>query len=334
MSNFAQKKLKSDLKYVYADNDTLSIIFQSNENLLGVVGEFNNNLKELEKLTNTNIYSRGNSILVKSTMKNNEIVKNAIKFLNDRFIINGSIEKKDIISSINNFMINEKISSKKNLEYIIKTPKKSVIPRSEKQKNYVRALKEKEIIISSGPAGTGKTFLAVAVGLTMLLEKKIERIILSRPAVEAGERLGFLPGDMREKVDPYLRPLYDSLYDLLDFEKIQKKIEVGDIEIAPLAFMRGRTLKNSFAILDEAQNATDTQIKMFLTRIGENSKIVINGDPSQIDLPNKSLSGLSRSKKLIGHLDEISVVDFDHKDVVRHPLVSKIVKAYADQNND
>jgi len=334
LSNFAQKKLKSDLKYVYADNDTLSIIFQSNENLLGVVGEFNNNLKELEKLTNTNIYSRGNSILVKSTTKNNEIVKNAIKFLNDRFIINGSIEKKDIISSINNFMINEKISSEKNLEYIIKTPKKSVIPRSEKQKNYVRALKEKEIIISSGPAGTGKTFLAVAVGLTMLLEKKIERIILSRPAVEAGERLGFLPGDMREKVDPYLRPLYDSLYDLLDFEKIQKKIEVGDIEIAPLAFMRGRTLKNSFAILDEAQNATDTQIKMFLTRIGENSKIVINGDPSQIDLPNKSLSGLSRSKKLIGHLDEISVVDFDHKDVVRHPLVSKIVKAYADQNND
>ena len=334
MSNFAQKKLKSDLKYVYAENDTLSIIFQSNENLLGVVGEFNNNLKELEKLTNTNIYSRGNSILVKSTTKNNEIVKNAIKFLNDRFIINGSIEKKDIISSINNFMIKEKISSEKNLEYIIKTPKKSVIPRSEKQKNYVRALKEKEIIISSGPAGTGKTFLAVAVGLTMLLEKKIERIILSRPAVEAGERLGFLPGDMREKVDPYLRPLYDSLYDLLDFEKIQKKIEVGDIEIAPLAFMRGRTLKNSFAILDEAQNATDTQIKMFLTRIGENSKIVINGDPSQIDLPNKSLSGLSRSKKLIGHLDEISVVDFDHKDVVRHPLVSKIVKAYADQNND
>ena len=334
MSNFAQKKFKSDLKYVYADNDTLSIIFQSNENLLGVVGEFNNNLKELEKLTNTKIYSRGNSILVKSTTKNNEIVKNAIKFLNDRFIINGSIEKKDIISSINNFMIKEKISSEKNLEYIIKTPKKSVIPRSEKQKNYVRALKEKEIIISSGPAGTGKTFLAVAVGLTMLLEKKIERIILSRPAVEAGERLGFLPGDMREKVDPYLRPLYDSLYDLLDFEKIQKKIEVGDIEIAPLAFMRGRTLKNSFAILDEAQNATDTQIKMFLTRIGENSKIVINGDPSQIDLPNKSLSGLSRSKKLIGHLDEISVVDFDHKDVVRHPLVSKIVKAYADQNND
>ena len=334
MSNNVQQKLSSKLNYVYSDNDALSIIFQNNEVLLGVVGEFNNNIKELEKITNTSIYSRGNSILVKSTPKNNELVKNAIKFLSEQFIINRTIEKKDIISSVNKFMIDEKINSEKNIEYIIKTPKKSVIPRSEKQKNYVYALKESEIVISTGPAGTGKTFLAVAVALTMLLEKKIERIILSRPAVEAGERLGFLPGDMRDKVDPYLRPLYDSLYDLLDFEKIQKKIEVGDIEIAPLAFMRGRTLKNSFAILDEAQNTTDTQIKMFLTRIGENSKIVINGDPSQIDLPNKSLSGLNRSKKLIGHLKEISVVDFDHSDVVRHPLVSKIVKAYSDQKID
>ena len=299
---------------------------------MGVVGEFNNNLKELEKITETKIYSRGNSILVKSSSTKNELVKNAIIFLKDQLILNGTIEKKDIISSINKFMINEKTDKK--IEYIIKTPKKSVIPRSEKQKNYVRALRESDIIISCGPAGTGKTFLAVAVALTMLLDKKIERIILSRPAVEAGERLGFLPGDMREKVDPYLRPLYDSLYDLLDFEKIQKRIEIGDIEIAPLAFMRGRTLKNSFAILDEAQNATDTQIKMFLTRIGENSKIVINGDPSQIDLPNKSLSGLNRSKKLLGHLNEISVVDFDHSDVVRHPLVSKIVKAYSDQSKE
>ena len=335
MSNIANKKIGSELKFVYSDNDTLSVIFQNNHLLLGVVGEFNCNLKELEKITETNIYSRGNSILIKSDLKKNELVKNAIKFLAEQFIINGTIEKKDIISSVNKFIIDEKInSSEKNIEYIIKTPKKSVIPRSERQKKYVRALKESDIIISTGPAGTGKTFLAVAIALTMLLEKKIERIILSRPAVEAGERLGFLPGDMREKVDPYLRPLYDSLYDLLDFEKIQKRIEIGDIEIAPLAFMRGRTLKNSFAILDEAQNATDIQIKMFLTRIGENSKIVINGDPSQIDLPNKNLSGLNRSKKLLGHLKEISVVDFDHTDVVRHPLVSKIVKAYSDQNND
>ncbi len=335
MNTIAQKNIKSELKFVYSGNNTLSIVFQNNNLLLGVVGEFNNNLKELEKITKTNIYSRGNSILVKSDIKKNDLVKNAIEFLTNQFINNGTIEKKDIFSSVNKFMIDEKInSSKKNIEYIIKTPKKSVIPRSEKQKNYVRALKESDITISAGPAGTGKTFLAVAVALTMLLDKKIERIILSRPAVEAGERLGFLPGDMREKVDPYLRPLYDSLYDLLDYEKIQKKIEIGDIEIAPIAFMRGRTLKNSFAILDEAQNATDTQIKMFLTRIGENSKIVINGDPSQIDLPNKSLSGLNRSKKLLGHLKEISVVDFDHSDVVRHPLVSKIVKAYSDKNTD
>ena len=335
MRSTAQNNSRTELKFVYSENNTLSIIFQNNELLLGVVGEFNNNLKELEQITKTNIYSRGNSILVKSDQIKNDLIKNAIQFLTDQFLNNGTIEKKDIISSVNKFMIDEKInSSEKKIEYIIKTPKKSIIPRSEKQKKYVRALKESEIIISAGPAGTGKTFLAVAIALTMLLDKKIERIILSRPAVEAGERLGFLPGDMREKVDPYLRPLYDSLYDLLDFEKIQKKIEVGDIEIAPLAFMRGRTLKNSFAILDEAQNATDTQIKMFLTRIGENSKIVINGDPSQIDLPNKSLSGLNRSKELLGHLNEISVVDFDHTDVVRNPLVSKIVKAYSDQKTD
>ena len=210
MSGLIKKNIDQTLKFVYSDNNTLSIIFQSNDILLGVVGEFNNNIKELEKITGVNIYTRGNSILLKSETKKNELVKNAIKFLADQFIINGSIEKKDIISSLNKFMIDEKIkNSEDKIEYIIKTPKKSVIPRSEKQKNYVRALKESEIIISTGPAGTGKTFLAVAVALTMLLEKKIERIILSRPAVEAGERLGFLPGDMREKVDPYLRPLYD-----------------------------------------------------------------------------------------------------------------------------
>ena len=332
MNNIVRKKnnSNSNLKFVYSDNDSVSVIFQNNDLLMGVVGEFNENLKELEKITKTSLYFRGNSILIKSSPDKNEIIKNAIQFLAEQFINNGTIEKKDIFSSINKFMIKEKAKSfNQNVEYIIKTPKKSVIPRSEKQKEYVRALRQSDIIISAGPAGTGKTFLAVAVGLTMLLEKKIERIILSRPAVEAGERLGFLPGDMKEKVDPYLRPLYDSLYDLFDFEKIQRMIEIGDIEIAPLAFMRGRTLKNSFAILDEAQNATDTQIKMFLTRIGENSKIVVNGDPTQIDLPNKSMSGLVRSKELLGHLNEITVVDFDHSDVVRHPLVSKIVKAYS-----
>ena len=332
MSINIKKNFDNNLKFVYSDNNTLSVIFHDNDLLMGVVGEFNKNLKELEKITEANLYSRGNSILIKSTPDKNEIVRNAIQFLANQFINNGNIENKDILSSIDKFMINEKVKNQ-NITDIIKTPKKSIIPRSEKQKEYVRALRQSDIIISAGPAGTGKTFLAVAVGLTMLLEKKIERIILSRPAVEAGERLGFLPGDMKEKVDPYLRPLYDSLYDLFHFEKIQRMIEIGDIEIAPLAFMRGRTLKNSFAILDEAQNATDTQIKMFLTRIGENSKIVVNGDPSQIDLPNKSIAGLDRSKKLLSHLKEISVIDFDHSDVVRHPLVTKIVKAYSNHND-
>ena len=332
MNNSIKKDTQALLKFVYSDNNSLSVIFSDNNLLMGIVGEFNKNLKELEKITGASLYSRGNSILIKSSDEKNEIVKNAIQFLVNQFLNNGNIENKDILSSVDQFMINEKVKNS-NITDIIKTPKKSIIPRSEKQKRYVRALRESEIVISAGPAGTGKTFLAVAVGLTMLLEKKIERIILSRPAVEAGERLGFLPGDMKEKVDPYLRPLYDSLYDLFHFEKIQRMIEIGDIEIAPLAFMRGRTLKNSFAILDEAQNATDTQIKMFLTRIGENSKIVVNGDPSQIDLPNKHMSGLDRAKKLLSHLNEIKVIDFDHSDVVRHPLVSKIVKAYSSDND-
>ena len=328
MSSTIKKDTQPSLKFVYSENSSLSIIFHDNDLLMGIVGEFNKNLKELEKITGASIYSRGNSILIKSSLEKNEIVKNAIQFLVNQLSNNGNLEQKDILSSVDKFMINEKVKNN-NVTDIIKTPKKSIIPRSEKQKEYVRALRQNEIIISAGPAGTGKTFLAVAVGLTMLLEKKIERIILSRPAVEAGERLGFLPGDMKEKVDPYLRPLYDSLYDLFHFEKIQRMIEIGDIEIAPLAFMRGRTLKNSFAILDEAQNATDTQIKMFLTRLGENSKIVVNGDPSQIDLQNNQMSGLDRSKKLLSHLKEISIVDFDHNDVVRHPLVSKIVRAYS-----
>ena len=335
MEKYNLKTIRKDLKLLYSDNGSISIIFQDNNVLKGVVGELDSHLKELEKLSKSNIYLRGNSIVIKGDQKSNELVRKAVEFLTHQFKTYGMIEKKDIISSMDKFMINEK--NNKNLyqlDYIIKTPKKTVIPRSKKQKDYIRALKESDIVISNGPAGTGKTYLAVAIALTMLLEKKIDRIILSRPAVEAGERLGFLPGDMRDKVDPYLRPLYDSLYDLLDYEKIQKKIEIGDIEIAPVAFMRGRTLKNSFAILDEAQNATDTQIKMFLTRIGENSKIVVNGDSSQIDLMNKNHSGLLRSRNLLKNLKEISIVDFDHKDVVRHPLVTKIVKAYDDFKDD
>ena len=331
-----QNKNNKEVSITYLEDNLININIFNNQILMELVGAFDGNLKELERLTGSNIYFRGNSITIKGNKNANEKVKIAIEYLINRIRSDKKIDKNDIIASLNKDMTTNSSNEPtiQSLDEVIKTPKRSVIPRSKKQKEYVRSLKTKQIIMSLGPAGTGKTYLAVAVALAMLLEKKVERIILSRPAVEAGERLGFLPGDMKDKIDPYLRPLYDSLYDLLDYEKIQRKIDSGAIEIAPLAFMRGRTLKNSFAILDEAQNATPMQIKMFLTRIGENSKIVINGDPSQIDLPNKSLSGLNRSKKLLGHLKEISVVDFDHTDVVRHPLVSKIVKAYSDRNRD
>jgi phosphate starvation-inducible PhoH-like protein len=301
-----------------------------------IVGSFDNNLKELEKISGSKIYFRGNSIAIKGDKDKNENVKNAIEYLIDRFKTDKQIDRNDIIASLNTDMVKDmkNQSTVQPLEEVIKTPKRSVIPRSKKQKEYVRSLKTNQITISLGPAGTGKTYLAVAVALTMLLEKKVERIILSRPAVEAGEKLGFLPGDMKDKIDPYLRPLYDSLYDLLDYDRIQRKIESGAIEIAPLAFMRGRTLKNSFAILDEAQNATETQIKMFLTRIGENSKLVINGDPSQVDLPNKNQSGLIKSQVILKSIKEISVINFDHQDVMRHPLVTKIIEAYQKNTND
>jgi phosphate starvation-inducible protein PhoH and related proteins len=331
-----QNKNNKEISITYGENDSINVNIFNNKILMGVVGSFDSNLKELEKVSGSKIYFRGNSIAIKGKKLANEKVKNAIEYLIDRFKSDNKIDKSDIITSLNNDMIEDKKnrSTIQSLEEVIKTPKRTVIPRSKKQKEYVKALKTNQIIMSLGPAGTGKTYLAVAVALTMLLEKKVDRIILSRPAVEAGERLGFLPGDMKEKIDPYLRPLYDSLNDLFDYEKIQRKIETGEIEIAPLAFMRGRTLKNSFAILDEAQNATQTQIKMFLTRIGENSKLVVNGDPSQIDLPNKNQSGLIETQNIVKGIKEISIINFDDNDVIRHPLVTKIVQAYQKNKND
>jgi phosphate starvation-inducible PhoH-like protein len=331
-----QNKNSKEISVTYADDDSINISIFDNQILMGVVGAFDNNLKELERFSGSKIYFRGNSIAIKGKKFENERVKSAIEYLIDRFRSDKKIDRNDIISSLNNDVINDikNQSTVQPLGEVIKTPKRSVISRSKKQKEYVKSLKNNQITMSLGPAGTGKTYLAVAVALSMLLEKKVERIILSRPAVEAGERLGFLPGDMKDKIDPYLRPLYDSLYDLLDYDKIQRKIESGAIEIAPLAFMRGRTLKNSFAILDEAQNATRIQIKMFLTRIGENSKLVVNGDPSQIDLPNKNQSGLIESQNILKGIKEIAVINFDHQDVVRHPLVTKIVEAYQKNSND
>ena len=326
-------KFDQNLTVKKIDSKTINIQINNNQMLMAIVGQFNQNLKELEKLTNTIIFFRGNSITCKGKTSNLNVFLEAVKFLCNKYLLTSLIEKGDIIASIKKNMKFDE-SNVKTFQQLIKTPRKSVIARSEKQSDYIKALKENDIIMSLGPAGTGKSFLAVSVAVTLLMEKKVERVILSRPAVEAGEKLGFLPGDMKEKVDPYLRPLYDALYELFGSDKIDKKIETGEIEIAPLAFMRGRTLKNCFAILDEAQNATETQIKMFLTRIGENSKLVVNGDPSQIDLANKSQSGLLKSKGILKDLSEIKFIEFDHNDVVRHPLVSKIIRAYQKKSVD
>ena len=326
-------KLQNNLIIKKIDKKTVNISINDNETLMAIVGQFDQNLKSLSKLTETDVYFRGNSITCKGDRENLSIFCEAVKFLINKYFLTNIIEKEDIVLSVKkNFEIEE--TNVKSFKQLIKTPKKSVIARSETQSEYIKALKENDIVMALGPAGTGKSFLAVSVAITLLMEKKIDRVILSRPAVEAGEKLGFLPGDMKEKVDPYLRPLYDALYELFGADKIDKKIETGEIEIAPLAFMRGRTLKNCFAILDEAQNATETQIKMFLTRIGENSKLVVNGDPSQVDLINKGQSGLIKSRNILKGLNEIKIVEFDHNDVVRHPLVSKIIKAYQKKSID
>ena len=332
MSEISKQEQNLSIKKI--DKETVNISINDNEMLKSIVGQFDQNLKNLAKLTSTDVYFRGNSITCKGNEEKISSFCEAIKFLINKYFLTNIIEKEDIFLSVKKNLETIKGSNVESFKQLIKTPKKSVIARSEKQSEYSKALKENDIVMSLGPAGTGKSFLAVSVAITLLMEKKIERVILSRPAVEAGEKLGFLPGDMKEKVDPYLRPLYDALYELFGAEKIEKKIDTGEIEIAPLAFMRGRTLKNCFAILDEAQNATETQIKMFLTRIGENSKLVVNGDPSQVDLINKSQSGLVKSKNILKELSEVKIIEFDHNDVVRHPLVSKIIRAYQKKSTD
>ena len=256
------------------DKKTTNIQIFNNDLLQSIVGEFNGNLKKLENLSNTKIFFRGNSITIKGDNLEVKKVSDAIKFLANKFIKTQSIEENDINLSLETSKNTNSQNNVHTLSELIKTPRKSVIARSEKQSEYIKALRENNIVIALGPAGTGKSYLAVSVGITLLMEKKVEKVILSRPAVEAGERLGFLPGDMKEKVDPYLRPLYDALYDLFGYEKIQKKIDSGEIEIAPLAFMRGRTLKNSFAILDGSKCYYHSN-KNVLTRIGENLKLLL-----------------------------------------------------------
>ena len=320
-------RLDQNLIIKKIDKETVNLQIIDNEMLMSIVGQFDQNIKDLSKLTETEIFFRGNSITCKGKKENVNVFCEAIKFLTGKYSVTKIIEKEDILLSVNKNMEFEK-SNIKSFKQLIKTPRKSVIARSEKQSDYIKALKENEIVLSLGPAGTGKSFLAVSVGVSMLLEKKIERVILSRPAVEAGEKLGFLPGDMKEKVDPYLRPLYDSLYDLMPADLAIRKIQSTEIEIAPLAFMRGRTLNNAFVILDEAQNATHNQIKMFLTRCGKNSRMVVTGDPSQTDLNKRSDSGLLKSIHILKEIDDIAVINFGHKDIVRDEMVTKIINAY------
>ncbi len=309
------------------ENDGLSKSLYLNDNkaLSKVVGVQDSFLKILEKLSGTIINLRGNLITIKGEDSKTKIVINTI---NQMLYKSKSKElEEEDIKSLYHFELSNNSNVIDN-DVTIKTPKKNIFARTQRQIKYINSLFDSNIIFSLGPAGTGKTFLAVAVAVNKLISGKVNKIILSRPAVEAGENLGFLPGDLKDKIDPYLIPLYDSLSELMGFEKMQKKIEDGIVEIAPLAFMRGRTLKDSFVILDEAQNATDTQIKMFLTRLGKNTTMVVNGDPSQIDLPASKSSGLLKSINILDNIEEIKITRFDSNDVQRHPLVSKIIDAY------
>ena len=306
------------------DNEGTSLYVNDNTTLRKFAGYQDVNLKILEKISDVRINLRGNLITLKGKSEKVKIVVKTIDMLLRKTEAKNNLEEEDIKS----FYSFEQKESSFNNDISIKTPKKSVFPRTEKQKNYVNYLNQNNIVFSLGPAGTGKTYLSVAVAVSKLISGETKKIILSRPAVEAGENLGFLPGDLKEKIDPYLIPLYDSLCELIGFEKNAKKIDDGSIEIAPLAFMRGRTLKDSFVILDEAQNATETQLKMFLTRLGKNTTMVVNGDPSQVDLPLSKSSGLIKSVNILDDIKDIKIIRFEATDVQRHPLVTKIINAY------
>ncbi len=287
------------------------------------VGELNENLKFIEKTFNVKIYQNGNQIKIQGSKKDITLSEDALKRLYATAGQGIEITKETL-----HLCIQDLNMEKDSHEIVIKTPKKSIIPRSRNQKIFLNNITDNEINFGIGPAGTGKTYLAVAAAVDALLKEKVDRIILIRPAVEAGEKLGFLPGDLSQKVDPYLRPLYDALYEMLGIEKTEKFLIRGIIEIAPLAYMRGRTLNNSFIIVDESQNTTKEQMKMILTRMGFGSNLVINGDLTQVDLPKNIKSGLSHAIEVINGTDGIGFTTFESVDVVRHPLVKKIIDAY------
>ncbi|WP_338551157.1 PhoH family protein [Roseovarius phycicola] len=314
--------------------DETVIEFPDNFLLIDLCGEYDRNLADIEKSLGVQILRRGNQLAIIGDTDSADAARDVLMSLYQRLEEGRSVEPGDVDRELRMGNSEAAPENGDQLEMFkggrveIKTRKKPVEPRTDAQKAYVNALFTNELAFGIGPAGTGKTYLAVAVGVSMFIEGHVDRIILSRPAVEAGEKLGYLPGDMKDKVDPYMQPLYDALNDFLPGKQVAKLIEEKRIEIAPLAFMRGRTLSNAFVVLDEAQNATSMQMKMFLTRLGEGSRMVITGDRSQVDLPRGVTSGLHDAERLLKDIPKIAFNYFTAKDVVRHPLVAAIIEAY------
>ena len=306
--------------------------FNSNSNLNRMLGVQSINLIRLQNLLDVNLDVFGNCIRIYGETKQVKKTEDLLNIVYD-LVVNDNDEDVNYEFSIFETelkMLEEKsaINEHNREKLILETWKKTIVPKSLGQRKYLKALNNYDLVFGLGPAGTGKSYLAVAKGVELIKKGKVEKIILSRPAVEAGENLGFLPGDMKEKVDPYLRPIYDALYEMMPFDRVEKKIQNGNIEIAPLAFMRGRTFQNSFIIIDEAQNTTPVQMKMILTRIGNGSQMVVNGDLSQVDIPKGINSGLSAAIKALNKIDLLKIVELSEKDVIRHPIVAEIIKAY------
>ena len=302
------------------------MLFDENNLALQLFGPHHHYLAQIEQRLGVAINARGNELTITGDAEAMDIARAVLDELYARLKRGVTVDHKDIDAALRIAVHNGGNMSDAGIEII--TRKGSISPRTPVQADYIRAIDENELVFGLGPAGTGKTYLAVAKAVERLVKGKVDRIILSRPAVEAGEQLGFLPGDMREKVDPYLRPLYDALHDMLPAEQVANCLKRGDIEVAPLAFMRGRTLADAFVILDEAQNTTAVQMKMFLTRLGENSRMVVTGDLSQVDLPRGTRSGLRDAEEILEGIKDVSFIRFSDKDVVRHHLVADIVRAY------
>ena len=305
------------------------------EGIETLFGSFDENLKYLESLLGVRIRTQGQALLVEGEPTDVGKVERLIAQLASLFREGYRISNGDVKTAAQLVAQDPEVDLR---EYLVKgiptqSGKRRVMPKSVNQRKYLDAIGQQDIVFGIGPAGTGKTYLAMAQAVSFLVAKRVSRIILARPAVEAGEKLGFLPGDLQEKVNPYLRPLYDALYDMMDLDRVERLLERGTIEIAPVGFMRGRTLNDAFVILDEAQNTTSEQMKMFLTRLGFGSKAVVTGDITQIDLPTGRTSGLVEAMKVVSNIDGISFVFFDERDVVRHKLVQQIVKAYETFSN-